>query len=59
MNETKRLTEEIKKLSRGKEILKKEKKRSDRKVRALDREDSKKRRRYKHSKRREITIKFV
>lgn len=59
MNEIKKLTEEIKKLSRAKETFKKKKKRTSGEVNKLDRENSKKRGKYRHFKKREITIKFI
>lgn len=59
MNEAKQITEELKKSYKRKETLKKDKKRAARKILSLDTEDLKRRGKHRHSKKREITIKFI
>ena len=59
MNDFKTYTEEIKKVSKKQKALQKEKRRAAREIEDFDREDLKRRRKNKHSKKREVTIKFV
>ena len=59
MNDFKIYTEEIKKVSKKQKALQKEKRRAAREVEEFDRQDLKKRRKNKYSKKREITIKFI
>lgn len=59
MNEAKQITEKLKRSYKRKEILKKDKKRAERKIESLGREDLKRRGKHRHSKKREITIKFI